>query len=690
MMKPHQHHSLESVIVFLMIGLAMAIWLPSAMAREIVVLPGVVGAEGVTNGVDTQGPGTLTVGAQNINTANDAGGGITSTAANTASILFNNSSTVTGFVGQVGTTFLDIDAGANGTIVTFSGPVFSTTFSVAGTGTVNFNGGFTSNTGSTMDFAGDGFINVGAGQTVIAAITNSAGAQTGTLTLNANSIVDGAVGAASGLKQITVAGGNALITGQVNSGIYTLGTNTLNVAVAFAIPTAGILNTTIFSALDYGQVVPVGAASIGATVQVNVTVTGLIAVGNNFDIVAATSGTDGSVVNVTSNTANYAFSANPTTNGLVRITVTAVPLVVVPPDVIPPDVIPVIDDLPPEEIPAAIAQLAPGTTSLNSPLEGFRATQRFANGLLAQLDCDEERNEERRIARRDNAAICQSDDRRARFWATAAGFFGDQDNAGMLEGYDFDTYGGVAALDISLGDRMHTGIALTYMSTSLDASVYDNRSDIESYLATAFLGYAPGDWFLRGSVTYGIDDYSDTRHIFFTGVDATARADYDGDQFTALGATGYHFRSDDGLTVFTPNVRLQYTELHVDGYTEAGAGDLNLIVNAQDYEFFQSGLGAKLAHDVIYADGDVLRPEVHVNWLHSFNDELMQNTATFTGGGGSFTIDGMTSGTDMYEVGGGVTLYDASAWSLEGVYDYQWQADGYAAHRALITLAVRL
>lgn len=690
-MKPRHRHfdSLEGLIIFLLLGLAMAIWVPSAMAREIVTLPvpGVFGAEGVANGVDTQGTGTLTVGAQNINVNGDGGGGVTTTAANTASIVFNNSSTVTGFVGQVGTTFLDIDAGVNGTIVTFSGPVFSTTFSVVGTGTVNFNGGFTSNTGSTMDFAGDGFINVGAGQTVIAAITNSAGANTGTLTLNANSIVNGAVGAASGLKQINVVGGNASISGQVNSGIYTLGTNTLNVGGAFAIPTAGVLNTTIFSALDYGQVVPVGAASIGATVQVNVTVTGLIAVGNNFDIVAATSGTDGSVVNVTSNTANYAFSANPTTNGLVRITVTQIPLIVVPPDVLPPAIIPAIDLLPPEEIPGAIAQLAPGTTSLNSPLEGFRAAQRFATGLLAQLDCDEEWSDERRIARRED---CRTDDMRTRLWATAAGFFGDQDNLGTLEGYDFDTYGGVVALDFPLGDRMHTGLAVTYMSTSLDANIYDNQSDIESYLATAFLGYAPGNWFLRGSVTYGIDDYSDTRHILFPGVDLTARADYDGDQFTALGATGYHFYSDDGLTVFTPSARLQYTELHVDGYAETGAGDVSLIVDAQDYEFFQSGLGAKLAHDIILDGTDVLRPEVHFNWLHSFNDELMQNTATFAGGGAAFTIDGISSGTDMYEVGGGVTLYDGSDWSLEGGYDYQWQADGYAAHRALVTLAMRL
>nr|QQZ50786.1 hypothetical protein JKL49_05445 [Phenylobacterium glaciei] len=126
--------------------------------------------------VDTQGPGTLTVGAQDINTGNDAGGAITSSAANTANIRFNNNSTVTGFVGSTGTTFLNIAAGANGNTVTFNGPVYATTFTVTGSGTVNFNRGFTSNTGSTLDFAGDGFLNVGSGQTVKAALTNTAGA----------------------------------------------------------------------------------------------------------------------------------------------------------------------------------------------------------------------------------------------------------------------------------------------------------------------------------------------------------------------------------------------------------------------------------------------------------------------------------------------------------------------------------
>jgi hypothetical protein len=212
-----------------LLALILIVFIPAyAQAREIVVLPGVVGAAGILTGVDTQGPGALTVGNQDINTTNDVGGGVTTDAANTASIVFTGTSTVTGFTGTVGSTFLNIAAGANASTVTFNGQVFSTTFSVSGTGIVNFNGGFVSNTGSTLDFAGDGFINLAAGQTVSAAVTNTAGAHTGTLTLGANSILNGAVGAASGLKQITVSGGDALISGQANAQSYTLGTNILN------------------------------------------------------------------------------------------------------------------------------------------------------------------------------------------------------------------------------------------------------------------------------------------------------------------------------------------------------------------------------------------------------------------------------------------------------------------------------
>jgi len=725
------------------IGTAVAVFAPLAAAREVVVLPGVVSPVGVLSGVDTQGPGGLTVGSQNINTSNDAGGAITTTAADTANIVFMGTSNVTGFVGATGSTFLNISAGTNANTVTFNGPVYATTFSVAGAGTVNFNGGFTSNTGSSMDFAGDGSINVGAGQTVRAAITNSAGARTGTLTLNGNSVLDGAVGAASGLKEIRLTGGNASISGESNAGIYTLGTNTLNVGGAFAIPVAGTINTTIFSQSLYGKIVPVGNATIGDALQINVVVTGPIANGSSFNIVDATSGTDGSTVIATDNSARYLFSAAPTTGGRVVIVTTQIPLVdivtpIVTPPVTPPTtpgtppttppttpvvvapplapivnplapiiIAPVIDALPVTPItspvlvaisllptaPAivsALAQLAPSTTNLAAPRVANRATQRFQDIMGARFACGQGNRRDDTQALRDDLVSCQSEDQRPQVWGAAFGYFGEQGSVQGFEGYDSDTLGGMIAYDTPIGDATRAGLGLRYARSSLDGKASESQTDIKSYQVAAYLAYVPGDWFANATLAYGLDRYNGSRHVVFPGVDATVLAKFKGQQYTASGITGYNIGFGDGRTVLTPQASLQYTRLHTNAYTETGADAINLRVDAQTYEFTQAGLGAKLAHAIPVGIGQVMQPDIHVNWQHSLGGETMSNVAAFASGGAAFLTTGLKPKRDTFNVGAGIVFANSGAWSIEGVYDYQWRADSYKAHQAMIKMAIRL
>jgi outer membrane autotransporter protein len=729
------------------IGLALAALSSAALAREVVVLPGVVGPVGVASGVDTQGPGTLTVGNQDINTGNSPGGAITSSAANTASIAFNGSSTVTGFVGSTGTTFLRVAAGANGSTVNFNGPVFATTFSLSGTGVVNFNGGFTSNTGSTMDFAGDGFINVAAGQTVKAALTNTAGANTGTLTLNSGSIFDGAVGAGSGLKVINVVGGNALITGQARAGTYNLGTNTLNVAGALAIPVAGVINTTIFSPSLYGKITPVGAATIGNALQVNVTVTGPIANGSSFNIVDATSGTSGSTVTATSNTTRYAFSAAPTTAGLVRITTTQIPLadvvapVVAPPTVtpvttptapiLPPSVnptlpltvAPVIDALPltpvtgpvltaitllpnAAAVAQALAQLGPGTANLAAPQVGYRMAQRFQDVLASHLEAQEACNQDSRGKDRnrgslDASSICQTSG--SHFWVSGFGYdrapfsIAKQGDVNGFEGYDARIAGAMVAYDAPVNDATVVGGGLRFAKSNINGnasgnfgSAFNSQSDITSYQATVYVGYAPGPIYLNGALTYGYDRYSGLRHVVFPGVNSTVFADYNGHQLTASAMTGYHIYLGDSRTVVTPYASLQYTALQAGSYTETGDPGLNLKVNAQRYDFLESGLGLTVARDIALAGAQALRPEIHAKWLHAMGDSTMSNTATFVSGGPAFTTLGLKPDPNTFNLGAGVTFGHVGRWSMQGAYDYLWRARNYSAQQMTLSFVLHI
>jgi outer membrane autotransporter protein len=720
--------------LFSTVGLAILSLASVAHAQEVVVLPGVVGPVGVASGVRTQGPGTLTVGAQDINTGGVAGGAITTNAANTANIVFGGSSTVTGFVGTSGSTFLNIAAGANASTLNFNGQVFATTFTLTGTGKVNFNGGFVSNTGSTMDFAGDGFINVAAGQTVKAALTNTAGASTGTLTLNSGSIFDGAVGAASGLKMVNVVGGAALITGQVKSTAYTLGTNTLNVAGAFAIPVGGTINTTIFSATQYGKIIPVGAASIGNALKVNVTVTGPIANGTSFNIVDASSGTTGSTVTVFSNTPRYAFTAPVSTAGLVRITSTQIPLadIVAPivgaPGTLPPSVspilpstiAPVIDALPitpvtvqvltaitllptANAVAQALAQLGPGTASLASPQVNYRMTQRFQDTVASHLESEEACSQgarDRRAQTQGSASICQTG---SHFWTSGFGYdrapfsLAKQDSSGGFEGYDARSLGAAIGYDAAINDAAVVGGALRFVSSVVDGNAavvpapsFGSHAINTAYQAVLYAGYAPGPLYLNGALTYSYDRYNVRRNVSFPGINSQVVADYRGRQAAAFVTTGYHAYIGDGRTVLTPYASLQYTSLDVDPYTESGDLGLNLAVKSQHYTFIESDLGLKLARDMRLAPGQTLRPEVHVNWLHGMGASSMSNTAAFTSGGPAFTTVGLKPDPNTFNVGTGLTFGHLGKWSLEGAYDYLWRARGYSAQQMTLSFVLHI
>src|SRR5476651_2017320 len=101
------------------VAAVIAAWASPGLAQQTLVItppytfgPNPADVTGQASGIRTTGPGTLNVNPNiNINTTNNLGGGITTDAANLANIVFSGSSTVTGFTGAAGNTFLNIGAG---------------------------------------------------------------------------------------------------------------------------------------------------------------------------------------------------------------------------------------------------------------------------------------------------------------------------------------------------------------------------------------------------------------------------------------------------------------------------------------------------------------------------------------------------------------------------------------------------
>ena len=693
---------MKSLIMSTAIAAVVAGWAAPSIARESIALPNVVGTEGELNGVDTTGAGSLTIGNnQNININNDLLGGLTSDGNATATLLFNGNSTVTGFTGTDGNRFLVINAGAPASTVNFNGNVFSQILNVTGTGTVNFNG----NTTSATNFVGDGFINLAANRTLIGAVTTNT-ANTGTLTLNSGSNVTGAIGGASGIKLINVAG-NSSITGAVQTLGLNLGANTLNITGDLTTNAGGTIATTLASNTVFGRVIfSAGQSLINAGgITVTPTVTGALTVGTTFRIVDAPAGTILAPVFVVNNSPRFQFSGVPTTTGDVTILLTAAAplanfattpgaLAVAPTldinALAGSDLLAIQDAIAVLPTGAAInnalAQLAPGTTNLAAPWVAGQTTRMFEDLWMARMEeiqglcCDDKCG-----PNQPNPALnkkCTTPNHHGNWWVKGFGNSGQQDNVNGQTGYDTKAYGVMVAYDMALNDKTRVGFGGGYANTTVESNDSIGRTKIDSYQLTGYFDHRVGTAFVQGALTAGIDKYDGSRSIVFPGVNRNASADFDGEQYSALVSVGKHFAVNE--IIVTPTASLQVSRISVDGYTEQGAGAASLRVASQDYDFVQSGLGVK-AERVMKSGNVTFSPEVHYKWLHDFKSTTMHQDASFTGGGGTFSAEGIKQDRDLHNIGAGITFLSCNcskeSWSVKALYDYKWNQSDYSSHQ---------
>ncbi len=501
-----------------------------------------------------------------------------------------------------------------------------------------------------------------------------------------------------------------------------------------------MVNTTLASPTVYGNIRPVGATVLGATLRVNVTVPSgaVIPVGTQFNIIqtqAGTlqSGTDGSVVAVTVQDPTnplYTFAATPlagTIAGQVTIRTLSVPLLVPinPPTggVLPPTlptaavIAPVLVALVPSAVTdpqggvpsnpdlsavvgsinalsdagavvQAVAQLAPSTVSQAAPLLAFQTARQFQGLWQSRLEnilCNPATRPEQEIS------VCEGNLPRSNWWMKGFGSSGTQGARQSFAGYGSTIVGTMIGYDMPIGPSTRIGLGIGFADSVAQENHSANKTDFQTYQATAYIGHRTGPWFVHGDASVGYNDYTGTRQIAFPGVNRLAKASYGGQNVDVSAATGYDFPV--GRFTLTPLASLQYTNVHINGFQETGAGAINLRVGSQSYDFLESGLGVKLAREFTL-DVGVLVPEVHGKWLHELvNPTLSQTVAFAAPGATAFSTLGMKTGADTLNAGFSMTLYSCTcgpkSWSVEAGYDYFRRSDKYEAHQGLLKLTAR-
>jgi outer membrane autotransporter protein len=702
---------------------------------------------GQLDGVAFTGAGTVTVTDGQPLNSNANPTGVSTTVDNQGNLIFAGSSVVTGAVGTAPLSLNTITAsGGAGKTVSFLGNVFADTNAILnGTGTLAFGGNYT---GTTLYNAGaTGTITLAAAKTMTGAINNSVTNQ-GALTLGAGSSVVGAVGSAgAGLNVIDLSGaassitgatkattinlsgagssitgsatattinmssttnsingavtatnlnltgGNASIVGATAVTNYALNGNTLAINGAVTVPAIGNLALTATSASSFGKITSTGLATVTAGATATVNVTGFVANGTQLVIVDGTGGASVAPnLVVTSTSPNIGFTSN--TGAASDWTVTASRI-----------------NATTSPTASAVTTSINGTTPTGDLMTAVSALDALSsaeavNDAVVQLDPTNNGATTQAVFGTANETVGaltthlgesggntgrESGVSTGDFWLDNgiwAKFFGnstEQDRHKGVNGYDSTTWGLLGGIDGVVANDVRLGFAGGYAGTNVDNKGESGGTDVDSYIGTIYMSYDdPSPWYGDMGFNFTWNSFDNTRRIVFPGLDRTATSSPDGQTYTGFGDVGYVIPVNERWNV-TPMAGLTYSHIEIGKYTESGADALNLNVAGQNYDQLLSSLGVKLDAEYRTKSGGRWVPEVHARWLYDFIGDEVATTASFTGGGSSFSTSGLEPVQSTYNLGTGVTFYSKGNISVTGTYDYRVGTD-YSAHTGLATV----
>jgi len=266
-------------------------------------------------------------------------------------------------------------------------------------------------------------------------------------------------------------------------------------------------------------------------------------------------------------------------------------------------------------------------------------------------------------------------------WTQVFGNDIEQESSSSASGYDADSYGLVIGADKAISDDMTLGFALTMAKSDITSkSAFSTDTDIDSYQLSAYLSkdYS-NDYFMETILSYSMNDNTSSRKI---AGGAVANASFDSKIIQAQLIGGKTIKSN-GF-ILTPKVKLSFMSVDTDGYTETGAGGLNLTVNTDKLNQLEAYLGTTVAKQYDLESGASFIPEFKIGMSNRFGDDSVDINSTFQAGG-NFNTTSIESDKLSLETGFGLAYVSADKLKeLRFDYDLTKKTD-YTKHTGLLT-----
>jgi outer membrane autotransporter protein len=313
--------------------------------------------------------------------------------------------------------------------------------------------------------------------------------------------------------------------------------------------------------------------------------------------------------------------------------------------------------------PADARRLEPATAGIAQA--GFSTAGLFSRAVVSQI---KDVMTEQTIGNGMTGISAGDGPEREGLWGRVCASSLRQESRDGQDGYHLNVWGGSFGYDRRLFSHLLVGFGGSSAQNRIRSNDDQTQTDVESWQGNIYGSLSGDAAYLDAVLSFAWNSYNSSRRIVFGGLDRTARGDSTGRQYAGYIEGGYTIRNK-GLEI-TPIIALQAVGLHLDEYTEMGAGAANLTVEKREENSVQTGLKLKMAYPIRRASLS-LTPELHAGIFHDFAGENVETTARLAGGGTAFTATGCEPSRSSLNIGAKLTLATRNNLTFLLGYDFE-------------------
>ncbi len=238
-------------------------------------------------------------------------------------------------------------------------------------------------------------------------------------------------------------------------------------------------------------------------------------------------------------------------------------------------------------------------------------------------------------------------------WSNLSGdFLRQEDNTGNV-GFDANTASAAIGSDVRLGEHYYLGFAGAYNYSWLQWDKSRGHGNISSYYAGPYFSCYNHRVFMTISALGTWNNYHASRHIEFPTVNRHAVSDHHGLGLISHFDIGFMTYPAEQMT-FSPFGGLDYIFLWEKGYSEKGAGSLNMKIQPTHGALLRSELGFKIAKCAVLAHNKWTQ-DLKLSWIHQHLLRGKRLHAQFSEVNCTFTVQGIRPNQDYFDVAAGIT-----------------------------------